>query len=189
MLALKEHMGVDYGAKLAGTTAACWLEGEQLQTETSEKKEDADAFLERLFNKKSIRTVYIDAPLSLPEAYRGQDEDFFFREADRQLQAMSPMFLGGLTARAMKLKSSRSELRFYETYPRQLVRELNLEKHYRKNLDMFLKTFSPLLPLPLNMLHTSWHCVDSVLAWYSGFRHRNGLALAHGKADEGLIWI
>jgi len=182
-------MGVDFGSKLAGTTAACWLEGRRMLVRQSEKRKDADAFLGGLFRETGISKVFMDAPLSLPGAYLGQSQDYFFREADRQLNAMSPMFLGGLTARAMKLRSGFPELHFFETYPRQLVRELGLERHYRKDSSKFLEAFSAHLPFPLKLAQVSWHGIDSVLAWYSGYRHNTGQARSYGNADEGLAWI
>ena len=120
------HFGIDYGSKLAGTTVICFDENEKLNFRQSEKKQDADAFLEKLISEKQPDSVFIDAPLSLPNAYFGKGEDYFYRKCDREVGGMSPMFLGGLTARAIKLKSKSEtpECPFYEIYPAQLVRVL-----------------------------------------------------------------
>src|SRR5215212_2962102 len=97
--------GVDYGSKLAGTTAIAVLEGNTITVHQSLKKQDADLFLTGLLKKYRPSVVGFDAPLSLPGVYRGMKDknDYFYRTADRELTCMSPMFLGGLTARAIKL--------------------------------------------------------------------------------------
>lgn len=103
------HIGIDFGSKLAGTTALCIGEaGEQLQVSSSEKGQDADLFLMAALEGKAPATLCIDAPLSLPLAYRQPNEnsDFFYRKADRQAKAMSPLFLGGLTAEPADWPSS-----------------------------------------------------------------------------------
>ena len=97
------HIGIDYGAKLAGTTAICFEQSGQLKIWQSEKKKDADKFVQESIKQLQPTTVFIDAPLSLPLAYFGEGENYFYRECDKILKGMSPMFLGGLTARAMRL--------------------------------------------------------------------------------------
>lgn len=129
------HVGIDYGSKLAGTTVLCWEQDGQLHYQQSEKKKDADQWLIQLIQELSPPEVFIDAPLSLPAAYHGKGEDFFYRDCDRELRAMSPMFLGGLTARAMKLRHllSPQQIVFQETYPAELVRNLpDLKECYLK---------------------------------------------------------
>ena len=182
-------MGIDYGAKLAGTTAACWENREGLQIRISRKKEDADRFLEMLIRELAVTDLFIDAPLSLPGAYYDRSEDYFFREADLQLNAMSPMFLGGLTARAMKLRADLPGNRFYETYPRQLVRSLGIEEFYKKDLKMFMRELSGHIPLPVPEFDNNWHKVDSLLAWFSGYRFREGMSVCYGTPEEGRVWI
>lgn len=93
--------GVDYGSKLAGTTVITFLSQNQLVTYQSPKGKNADDWLKNLLSTQKIGTIYIDAPLSLPSAYCGKGDNFHYRKADQMLHAMSPMFLGGLTARAI----------------------------------------------------------------------------------------
>lgn len=89
------HLGIDYGSKLAGTTAICYQEGDALTIIQSEKKQDADRFINDTVESLKPEQIFIDAPLSLPAAYFGNGDDYFYRDCDRQLKAMSPMFLGG----------------------------------------------------------------------------------------------
>jgi predicted nuclease with RNAse H fold len=115
--------GIDYGSKLAGTTAVAWLDTvtQAIAITCSLKGKDADVFLYDCLVKLNPACVFIDAPLSLPGVYSlgGAYTDHFFRQADKQLQAMSPMFLGGLTARAIKLKKELNAISVpvFETYP------------------------------------------------------------------------
>ena len=185
---------------MAGTTVLAYLSPQnEVIIEQSQKKSDADRFLKTKLLELPIDQVFIDAPLSLPNVYRfgpKANSDYFYREADRSLQAMSPMFLGGLTARAIKLKDSfRSEpIRFYETYPAHLAKLLELPKdQYKKNKTtpeslkaVLLKTtqFPYLLPQLEN-----WHQFDAILALISGWRFVNDQALVFGTKEEGQIWV
>ena len=74
---LPKFIGVDFGSKLAGTTAVCFFEGGNYRFFQSEKKKDADAFLEKIVEQIRPSHVFIDAPLSLPGAYFGLSNDFF----------------------------------------------------------------------------------------------------------------
>ncbi|MEO1517559.1 MAG: DUF429 domain-containing protein [Bacteroidota bacterium] len=189
------HVGIDYGSKLAGTTVLCWEQDGQLHYQQSEKKKDADQWLIQLIQELSPPEVFIDAPLSLPAAYHGKGEDFFYRDCDRELRAMSPMFLGGLTARAMKLRHllSPQQIVFQETYPAELVRNLpDLKECYLKKKAMradFLDKLQQLLPHPIHTMPTNWHQADAILAWMSGWRHQQNKAKQIGRPEEGLIII
>jgi len=149
------HLGIEYGAKLAGTTAICFEKNEQLVIFQSEKKKDADYF--------------------------GKGDNYFYRAADKVLKGMSPMFLGGLTARAMKLTKQleKEEIQCYETYPAQIVKHYLATKTegYKKQkifLANFSQTLSTELPFSFAETPTNWHQVDSALAWWAGWRFYNG---------------
>jgi len=182
------HIGIDFGSRLAGTTAVCYESNGQLEILQSQKNQDADTFITELLKTMGPKHVFIDAPLSLPGAYSGQSDDFFYRNADRVLKAMSPMFLGGLTARAMKLKSRFPDILFMETYPRQLVRLLTLHETYRKDNHLFLEQMRLLLPFNLPRKKPNWHATDAVLAWYSGWRYLNQQFEIYGNKEEGFIY-
>jgi predicted nuclease with RNAse H fold len=185
----KKFIGVDYGAKQAGTTAVCRAVDGFLCIEKSKPKADADRFLQHIIQHHAPQKIWIDAPLSLPLAYTGKGSDFFFREADRKLGAMSPLFLGGLTARAMNLSYKNPGIQFIETYPSYLVKHLALNESYKKDIQAFTERLNALLPLSVKNNPLDWHMIDSVLAWFSGYRFLNREASAYGNKEEGLIWI
>lgn len=185
------HIALDYGSKLAGTTAVCFEKNKRLHLLQSAKKQNADEWLRRLIAEKKPDAVYIDAPLSLPGVYRGIGSDYFYRAGDRAVGAMSPMFLGGLTARAMQLRAAFYEIPFFEIYPAQLRRTLLPQAAFYKksNLSGFGEMLAELLPIPWVQPPENWHQADAVLAWLSGWRCMNGEALSFGEPAEGLIWV
>ncbi|MBD0255189.1 MAG: DUF429 domain-containing protein [Cytophagales bacterium] len=191
--------GVDYGSKLAGTTVVCTLDATmgRVHFQKSAPREDADAFLRNYLLQCQPAFIFLDAPLSLPGVYRGLPgcRDYFYREADRQLGAMSPMFLGGLTARAVQLKDTlqRSGLVVYETYPAAQARRLNLHSagykqepaalvpvlgHIQENHPAL---FSEMVGV------TSWHHVDALLALLAAVRFTGGEHVVYGNGVEGEI--
>ena len=113
--------GVDFGAQKAGTTVISGIESGRLVFRRSKKQRSADKFLIGFFSKRDPALIMLDAPLSLPGVLRELPEysDYFYRVADRELSAMSPMFLGGLTARAMKLAAKFTKIghTVVECYP------------------------------------------------------------------------
>lgn len=194
------HFGIDYGSKLAGTTAICFEKSKQLYVLQSIKKKDADTFVRQQINDLKPTHVFLDAPLSLPQIYVQPNKDnttpdFFFRSCDKSLRAMSPMFLGGLTARAMKLSYQylNSNVLFFETYPSFLVKTLFPETIIYKKKTVEIKSFiellQPSLPFQLGTLPTNWHQVDAILAWLSGHRFLQGIAQQVGEKSEGIIIV
>jgi predicted nuclease with RNAse H fold len=186
-------IGIDYGSNLAGTTAICYVENNKLCITSSQKKKSADDFINRFIREVRVGAVYIDAPLSLPSAYFGTGSDFFYRGCDKELGAMSPMFLGGLTARAIRLNHSFPDLPFYESYPAQLIKRLNLKEYYTKKVsgtyDVLLQMLEKELPHPIGNHLSDWHQVDSLLCWLTGWRHQNNQHLVFGDTSEGNIVI
>jgi len=191
--------GLDFGARTAGTTVLVWNGRDgRLHLRACPRQTDADAWLERLLMPRPPRLVAIDAPLSLPRAYcctdPGNAPDFFFRAADRLAGAMSPLFLGGLTARAVALahRLRRRGSTVLETYPRLVVQRRlpeNLQARYRHDdPETFARDLLPLLPQPCAEPPTSWHDVDALLAWWTAWRYAHHQAASLGDPDEGLIW-
>ena len=189
--------GIDYGSKLAGTTVIAYLDGNmQLHLYQSEKKKDADQFVINCLKENKIDQIYIDAPLSLPGVYTAPKafHNYFYREADSTLKAMSPMFLGGLTARAMQLQSKLPSLTFTEVYPSALVNELKIDRAiYKKQKEYIPKVISflaekfPFIPSSLHL--NNWHQVDALLALISGYRHQKNICIYYGNDYEGFIHI
>jgi predicted nuclease with RNAse H fold len=190
----KLFLVIDFGARLSGKTVLAWAGAESLHLDRVMPGQDADRFLEETIAWLKPLAIYVDAPLSLPENYQVQapEGDWFYRRADRQLEAMSPMFLGGLTARAIRLATlwRRRGIEVHETWPRGLVRELGLPGYRAKEPDglaLFGQTMKEAgFPAALPPVR-DWHEVDALLAWWSGWRHENGQAAVHGDPAEGVI--
>ena len=186
------HLGIDYGSKLAGTTAICYKKGEELFVIQSAKKQDADLFIRQVVDDLSPQQIFIDAPLSLPGAYFGVGDDYFYRACDRELKAMSPMFLGGLTARAMKLTvfMRSNGIECYESYPAGLVRGSNklLSNYHKKSMvnTVLIKSIEEMIGLKVNSIG-NYHQIDAVLCWFIGDRYFRGEAHVAGGKEEGQI--
>lgn len=188
--------GIDYGSKLAGTTVICFMDDSLLHTTQVLKGKDADAWLLTQLVDLGITEVYIDAPLSLPAAYYGEGEDYHYRASDKALQAMSPMFLGGLTARAMKLKTMliHQNIPCKEVYPGGTVRTTEaLRQVYNKKVltttPAMIECLNTVLPYPIAIKPTNYHQIDSILCWYIGWKYNQNKAKPYGNNEEGLIWV
>ncbi|MGM0566049.1 MAG: hypothetical protein ACQESX_04730 [Bacteroidota bacterium] len=189
-------IGVDYGSKFAGTTVAALFNKNKVIFKQSKAKSSADLFLTDLINKHLPVKVFIDAPLSLPGVYSTPDKhnDYFYRLSDREAGAMSPMFLGGLTARAIQLKNqfTYTSVSFIETYPGGLAKELNLkEMGYKQKTShcervvTFLEDYSA-FNVEKNIKLT-WHHVDALLTLVSAKRYFSGKSSILGEREEGQI--
>ncbi len=186
---------------MAGTTVICRFDGEKFELLQSTKNQDADQFLLGLCKDKPVQ-LYIDAPLSLPGVYRSLPgySDYFYREADKTVRAMSPMFLGGLTARAMQLQAKLQAFSpCIEVYPGALARALKLpEAGYKKEINnipscqaSLLRQFHwppEILAAALQLCCSNWHQFDAFLAWCIGWKHQQQIASVAGKVEEGLIY-
>ncbi|MEL7144758.1 MAG: hypothetical protein AAFO69_00210 [Bacteroidota bacterium] len=187
--------GIDYGSKLAGTTAIAWLEGDSLQIRQSEKKKDADAFLKDLLTAHQFKIVGLDAPLSLPAKLLDKNAtgDYFYREADKVLNAMSPMFLGGLTARALKLRDEleASVETMIEAYPKAFVQQLGYRHLYQKKALATLQDFYGELQKEYPHIKypriSNWHQLDAILAFLIADKYQKGTHSMAGDEREGVI--
>ncbi len=192
-------IGIDYGAKMAGTTVIASLKDSKLSLQASKKNQDADAFiLDFIKQHNDIWLAYIDAPLSLPIAYKrlNGNNDYFYRQADRMTGAMSPMFLGGLTARAIQLKEAAQNcgVELVETYPSKLAEVLSLKsdgyKKEKANLPTLVEKLKSAsgLEIDVNEVKT-WHHFDAILCLYSARRFEMQAAMVFGNPDEGIITV
>jgi predicted nuclease with RNAse H fold len=198
MAHLEKLVGIDFGSKLAGSTVICSYYKGRLHFDASKIREDADAFITKKLGLLSPELVFMDAPLSLPGRYSGRENfvDYFYREADRELGAMSPMFIGGLTARAIRLKDwmTTQGMMVFETYPSYEAKLLELDgKMYKgdeKHLPHLALEVSEKsgLQVPLTAI-TDWHHFDALLAFVAGMRYMNGQHRAIGKEEEGIIYV
>lgn len=188
-------IGIDYGSNLAGTTVVAYLDNSQkIHFFSSEQKKPADDFLKTKLKELAATSIFLDAPLSLPNAYFGKGTDYFFRACDKELKCMSPMFLGGLTARAMRLKSELAHIKFIETYPAWHARRLNLKAlEYKKKLAnipavlQVIQQETAAIALPENL--PNWHHVDALLALLSAIRFQENKHETFGDVSEGQIIV
>jgi predicted nuclease with RNAse H fold len=183
--------GIDYGAKLAGTTVMAICMNKSIHLLQSKKNEDADEFVKKMIEQQNIHSVFIDAPLSLPIVYRGETVggEYFYRECDKECKAMSPMFLGGLTARAMKLRYDLSEVTFTETYPSQLIKilEIEIKSLGLKKAYSILKKYFDGYAIMDDIQNK--HQFDAMCALLSHIRYNEGKAQVIGNLKEGTITI
>jgi predicted nuclease with RNAse H fold len=190
--------GVDYGSKLAGTTVIAYLDDDHIQFLQSEKKKDADAFLLLQVDALQLEYVFLDAPLSLPGVYRDLSgcDDYFYRKGDKELKAMSPMFLGGLTARAMRLAAQlkQQNITVTETYPGYWAKQFQLADYHYKKQKVHLADCCAFAKTQLNLPFAvaaieNWHQLDALLAFYVGWRYLNEKSTLIGDATEGGILV
>ena len=184
--------GIDFGSRKAGTTVICWYH-QKLQLAFAEKGDDADRFLVEWVETMQPSHVFIDAPLSIPSAIIGKGGDYMYRQCDRDLQAMSPMFLGGLTARAIRLKDlwQAQGISVHEVYPGGCVRNsyASLMQLYKKDIQAFVSKLFEMLPYGhVTVNPANWHEVDAILAWEIGNRYLEKRAQVVGLPEEGLIY-
>ncbi len=195
-------IGIDYGSKLAGTTVIAHLKNQQICLFQSQKKKDADRFIFEYIQKNPVSSIFLDAPLSLPKVYQFPDQNtsYFYRKADQTLKAMSPMFLGGLTARAMQLKAKitqevNASIPIYECYPSALAREVGLKAlDYKKEKARISDNLAHLqkqefFDYSIEEKIENWHQFDALLALYTGIRHYHKTHLQYGDEKEGLIFV
>lgn len=187
--------GIDFGAKLSGKTSIAYIVNNELQIVSCSAKMDADVFILTFINQSAVKNIFLDAPLSLPIVYKTptSDPNFFYRECDKATNAMSPLFLGGLTARAMALKHQLDlhNIRVFETYPTALCKQLNIERD--KSVDgvkqMFRQIKSLIQDISINIEPKNIHEMDAVLALFSGMRFLKNEHATIGNITEGVIII
>jgi predicted nuclease with RNAse H fold len=191
-------VGIDYGSKLAGTTVIAFYQNEMVRFSASKHQEDADKFIVKHLQLMKPKFVFLDAPLSLPGKYVDKESysDYFYRVADRELGAMSPMFLGGLTARAMKLKDylEKMEMTVFETYPKHQAVILELDNTMYKRDEKHIRELSKVVSDKFNLnvnydQMKTWHHFDSLLAYIAGVRFINKAHMAIGDQEEGQIIV
>ena len=194
----KTVVGIDYGSRYAGTTVMCYNSAHKVRFITSSKNADADSFLLTELAYLHPDLIMIDAPLSLPGVFwlGNGYKDHFFRKCDKELQAMSPMFLGGLTARAMNLRKYINGMgnRMLETYPRKLVELLELPlsnyKNKKGDLHIFVDHLIHTLGIRINVRQiTTWHHLDALMAFLSGLRYLEKVSQEYGVSEEGTIVV
>jgi predicted nuclease with RNAse H fold len=207
---LNSFVGIDYGSKTSGNTVICYHDGRVIHFYDADKK-DADLFILNLIivlnsgdlalstNKKHIEAVFLDAPLSLPAVYhsRAGFSNYHYRQCDIALKAMSPLFLGGLTARAMELKhrlKEKATIETYDVYPKAIAQRLFPTEYHKKlsvaEIDRLCGILTEQFPvLRFDKYPKNQHQFDALLAWISGYRFMNQQHSVFGEVQEGLIIV
>ena len=76
-------VGVNLDAKPSGSTVICRRERGLFHLDGCNKGEDADEWQDARVVQNAPRSIYFDAPLSLPAANFGKGKDHIFRHALR----------------------------------------------------------------------------------------------------------
>ncbi|MEL7120604.1 MAG: hypothetical protein AAFO07_14220 [Bacteroidota bacterium] len=210
MSIIDQMVGIDYGSKLAGTTVLAYFNKDKILFQASKKKQDADQMIIQWVASNQPNYVFLDAPMSLPGVYTQPKkyQDYFYREADKNMRAMSPMFLGGLTARAMRLRNEleNEQVQFVEIYPSKLADILGLKDHnYKKKKEDIPGIRTMLITYLKEIGQTKndqadfsqfkigptpdWHHIDALLALISGIRYLNDLHVQFGNSEEGFVIV
>lgn len=183
-------IGIDFGARMSGKTVICYEHQGSLRFLRSAPKQDADLWVRQQIDTLKPALIAIDAPLSLPAAYHGAGDDFMFRVCDRKMRAMSPMFLGGLTARAMALSAAYPEMKWLETYPSARLRKvLKYTKKDSSALQEAILCISQFTSTPVEVEPRDWHEYDALVCWSSAQRYVQEIHETIGDPEEGLIVI
>ncbi|QCK13580.1 hypothetical protein [Mangrovivirga cuniculi] len=188
---LPKIAGVDYGSNLSGNTVMCLNENNNLSLYYSVKGRNTDVWLYDLINEKKPSVLGIDSPLSLPGVYTNNEfDDYFYRKCDRELQAMSPMFIGGLTARSIKLKTllEKTVNGIYEVYPSGHLRNNDIPVLKRNHTKEEFKDYLQSLNVKSHDIKSS-HAFDAMIAWIITANIYLGNAKAIGDIKEGLIYV
>lgn len=190
-------LGIDLGNKASGNTALCFLNQNKLQYIQPKKKEDELNIILKIIEKHNIHLVCIDAPLTLPAVYYQTPEfnDYMYRQCDKLCKAMSPMFVGAFTARAIQLKNmlEHKKLQVIEVYPKKLIEILKLTAYYPKKKEKnvpyeLIQNLKNEIPYNFAKPETL-HQLDALLCWQSGFRYLNNQHIAFGHKKEGIIIV
>ena len=185
-------VGIDFGAKLSGNTVICFLLKQNLHFIQFKKGENADSRIQQWIVENRPVEIGLDAPISLPSAYFGKGHDYMYRHADRLLNGMSPMFLGGLIARAMALKEFVEELGSHviEVYPAAFVnkRYEDLAVLYKEDLGTCTRILKDKFEYKLAEEPVNWHQFDAWVCWIITDMFRQGRHESAGFPEEGLIY-
>lgn len=192
--------GVDFGSKLAGTTVISIFKQNKIYFMDVDEGVDADQFLLNAVEHFKPDVVFIDAPLSLPGKYCNVEgcDDYMFRKADKELKAMSPMFLGGLTARAMRIKDELEETgtTVKETYPKIMAHKYDLSnlgykansRHINACRSKLQDVLNPNIIMDCSDIKT-WHHLDALLALMAAMNFDMGASVTFGDEREGCIYV
>jgi predicted nuclease with RNAse H fold len=185
-------LGIDYGGKTTGNCAIAFVEDKEIISFQIPKNRNPDTEIIDFIKQRKINLVFIDAPLSLPIVYQNPNlgSNYHYRQADIETKAMSPMYLGGFTARAMELRNNLRDIEVNETYPKEYLKLFNLD--YKEELAKRTLTAAmefTRMKLKLREEITSKHQFDAILCLFSALRYAKKCHMTYGNEKEGLIYV
>ncbi|MFN4233298.1 MAG: hypothetical protein ACK4IK_00680 [Bacteroidia bacterium] len=190
-------LGIDLGNKKSGNTAMCYLFNNTLQFIQPKKGQDEVSEILKIIEQKHIQLIGIDAPLSLPGVYFNKVEfnDYQYRLCDKECKAMSPMFIGAFTARAIELKNllESKGISVIEVYPKKLSEIMDIQKYYPlkkvSNVpDKLIEEIKDTIPFNIKNI-SNMHQFDALLCWLSTYRYIHQKHEVFGNKKEGLIIV
>lgn len=196
----QKFFGIDFGSRYSGNTVIAIYQDMKIFFMDVEKDVDADQFIINCVQHFRPSYVFIDAPLSIPGVYRGIEDcdDYNFRKCDRELRAMSPMFIGGLTARAMRLKVDMEKMgaQVFETYPKIIAQCFKLQELGYKGSKLALTAckeklcscFNPKINIDCEEIKT-WHHLDAFMALMAAMKYLSNTSKIYGDELEGQIFV
>ena len=193
--------GIHFGSKLAGNTVISLMKQNKIYFFDVDEDVDADVFIYNAAKHFNPDVIFINAPLSIPGAFKDVCgcQDYEYREADKKVKSISPMIIGGITARAMRLKDKlEAELstKVYETNSKAQANNYELLAKGYKNKSLNLVTCRNHISEQLNnrlMFRCqdikTWDHLDAMLSLVTAMRFISGQALPYGNTEEGLIYV
>ncbi len=193
--------GIHFGSKLSGNTVISLIKQNKIYFLDVDKEVDADIFIYNAAKHFKPDVIFMNAPLSLPGVFSNKVDcdDHEYRSADKEICSISPMIIGGVTARAIALKKKlESELntKVYETCSKAQAHNYELMKMGYKTTQLRLHSCRNHLESKLNPRLMfccqdvkSWDHIDAMLSLITAMRFVTGQALPYGNPDEGLIYV
>ena len=196
----KTLFGIHFGGLLSGDTVVAIFQKSGIVFMEVDEGINSDEFILNAAEHFKPGHVFIDAPLSLPGIYKEIDgcEDYHFRHADLDLKSISPMFVGGFAARAMRLKDElkKAGIEMYETCPKTTAKRFGLPSKGYKGSAQGLKCCRN--DLSSRFHHNievaeedikNWQHLDALMSLMAAMNYDQGCADKFGNEDEGLIFI
>lgn len=193
--------GINFSSKLSGNTVICLLSKNKIFFIDVDEDVDADIFIYNAAKHFQPEIIFLNAPLSIPGVFRSVNSccDHQYRQADKEICGISPMIIGGVTARAMELKQkleSEFNTKVYETSSKAQAENYGLlTKGFKCGRKELLECrFEITSHLDKNLMINcqdikSWDHLNALLSLITAIRFVNGEAHTHGISEEGVIYV
>lgn len=193
-----KFIGLQLGPQRTTPLTIAFEQEGQLLTGSSKAGEDVEKFLLKYLLGGPVKQVFVGAPLSLPAAYFQPKlyNDYLYRACDRELNSDSPMVLGGLTARAIRLKAilEAQGIKTYETNTSHQLKRMALSIAPQAELDVHKTALLARvqeetgLSIPPERIER-WDQAHALLAFVAGYRYQQGKSEVFGLEKEGFIIV